>query len=446
MNSGLRQAATVVALSLAACSGRASLPSGPIPPAPAAHGASQARHALTSPIQHVVIIVQENRSFDNLFNGFPGADWASSGKTSLGISVPLQSTTLAVQYDLGHGVQSFLGDYDNGKMDGFDKESSNGKGGVVPPLAPYQYVQASDIGPYRSMATQYVLADRMFASQISSSFSAHQYLIAGQAANTANNPRMAPWGCDSPPSNRVDTLTANRTLGTPVYPCFDYNTLADELDARGIPWRYYAPGASNQVHQGYQWSAFDAVAHIRNGPDWASNVISPQSRMVGDVQKGSLAAVTWIVPDGRDSDHPHIGSNLGPRWVASIVDAIGQSPFWNNTAILVVWDDWGGWYDHVAPPQLDVEGLGFRVPLIVVSPYAKTGYVSHVQYEFGSILKFVESTFGLPTLAASDARANGLDDCFQFGGPPRGFNPFMSHKLDARFGRPYAQGTPPDDD
>jgi phospholipase C len=150
------------------------------------------------------------------------------------------------------------------------------------------------------------------------------------------------------------------------------------------------------------------------------------------VEGGSLASVTWVTPSFINSDHATSHSKTGPDWVASLVNAVGESPFWYDTAIFVMWDEWGGWYDHVPPPYVDYDGLGMRVPLLVISPYAKENYVSHVQYEHGSILRFVEDTFGLPRLAASDARANSpAPDCFDFSQAPRRFVPFPA-KMSAR--------------
>jgi phospholipase C len=170
------------------------------------------------------------------------------------------------------------------------------------------------------------------------------------------------------------------------------------------------------------WSVYDAIDYIRHGSDWTRNISSPETNIFTDLQTGNLPAVSWIVPDFQNSDHPSSGSNTGPSWVTSIVNAVGQSKYWNNSAIVIVWDDWGGWYDPVAPPKLDYAGLGFRVPMLVVSPYARQGYVSHTQYEFGSILKFVEEAFGLPSLGATDARATSIDDCFNFTQSPTPFS------------------------
>ena len=136
-------------------------------------------------------------------------------------------------------------------------------------------------------------------------------------------------------------------------------------------------------------------------PIGRKDVISPETAVLTDVAAGKLASVTWVVPDLANSDHPASLSATGPDWVASVVDAVGASAYWSSTAIVVDWDDWGGFYDHVAPPQLDVDGLGFRTPMIVISPYAKTEYVSHIRYESTSVVKFIEATFGLPTLSTA---------------------------------------------
>ena len=180
-----------------------------------------------------------------------------------------------------------------------------------------------------------------------------------------------------------------------------------------------AVGTSSDI-----WSSYRSIGHIRYGPDWSADVLSPQTRFFDDVRRGKLAAVTWITPTCRNSDHANCGGKHGPDWVASLVDAVGASKFWDTSAVFVFWDDWGGWYDHVPPPYEDYDGLGIRVPMLVISPYAKAGYVSHVRYEHGSILKFIEDQFGLARLAPSDERANSpAGDCFDFSQPPRPFEP-----------------------
>ncbi len=148
-----------------------------------------------------------------------------------------------------------------------------------------------------------------------------------------------------------------------------------------------------------------------------------------------MRTVSWVTPSCANSDHAGCGSKTGPSWVASLVNAIGKSQYWKSTAIFIFWDDYGGWYDDAAPQLVDYDGLGLRIPLLIVSPYAKHGYVSHVHYENGSILKFIEDQFGLPRLAASDTRANSPElDAFDFNQPPRPFSPIAA-PLDERYFR-----------
>jgi phospholipase C len=360
-----------------------------------------------SHIQHVVIIVQENRTFDNLFTGFPGADTATSGLDHTGATRKLVPEPLNAPGDWGHGFDNCASAYDGGKMDGFDLDKP-----VQDPATNYSYVRRSDVTTYWTLASKYTLADRMFQSDCGSSFPAHQYLIAGQTGSEVT-PKGNPWGCDTKKSRSF---------------CFDYPTLGDELDKAGRTWRYYAHGtdlATPAKYNGYL--AYDAIRHIRYGPDWTPDHIGiPETTIFSDIQNGSLADVSWVTPTCGNSDHPGCGApggQTGPAWVGAVVNAVGQSKYWNNTAILIVWDDWGGLYDHVRPAQISSDGLGFRVPLIVVSPYAKAGYVSHVNHEFGSILHFTENIFGLPSLQTADARADDLADCFDFAQSPRAFQP-----------------------
>jgi phospholipase C len=419
---------------------------------------SRAR-ALVSPgasgkITHVVIIVQENRSFDNMFQGYPGANTRASGVNSLGQTIALQPVSLATQYVIDHSSTAFFAACDGTpkgrdcKNDGFDLEATE----LGPPNPQFVYVPHTESQPYFDMAKEFVLSDKTFTSQLDESFVAHQYVIAAQAAASVNLPSMQAWGCDGNPQDTVQTLTKQREIGPSQAPCFDYNTLADELDAKSLTWRFYTselencptctgPGQSN----GSEWSGFQAVKHIRYGPDWA-NVISPQKKFIRDVAKGTLSNVTWITPICVDSDHCACGGGLGPEWVASLVNAVGKSSFWDSTAIFVFWDDWGGLYDHVAPPYKDFDGLGFRVPMIILSPYAKQNYVSHVQYETSSILTFTEDQFGLARLAKADARASSPEaDAFDFAQSPRPFVPIKTkHGTDFFLAQPEDH-RPPDD-
>ena len=399
-------------------------------------------------IKHVVIVVQENHSFDNLFGTFKGADGATSGKNSTGGTVKLKKSKLfdPKQYENSHSA--FQVEYDNGKMDGWDKVYVNSK---YCPTCAYEFVNPKQIKPYWTMAKQYGLADHMFPTETSGSFSAHQDLIRGSSALTSQEslidfPTHGPWGCDAAPGTTTPLITPTKYVQSGPFPCSNkfpsspgYATLRDLLDAKSVSWKYYTPDLFKGGLPGAYWDAFDVVYPVRNGPEWTANISSPETNVFNDITAGNLPAVSWVIPDGANSDHAGFGtSDTGPSWVASVVNAIGASQYWSSTAIVIVWDDWGGWYDHVAPPQLDYAGLGFRVPMIVVSPYAKPGYVSHTQYEFGSVIRFVEDTWNLGRLGTTDTRANSMSDMFDFNKPRRKFR-----AIPAKYSRSFFEHHPP---
>ncbi len=442
-------AVLVAALGLAACSsGGSSIFSGGPPFGNASSGSG------SSPIQHVIIVVQENRSFDQMFATYPGADGATSGCMKTSASVPLRNkhhgsgcpsgdqvvalkkVDLSTNCDPGHGYHGFLRNLDGGNMDGFGLGNGGCNGHTT---ATYSYVDPNQIAPYWDMANQYVLGDHLFQTQGSGSFTAHQDLIAAGTMTNAkktisivDDPTSTPWGCDAGPGVKTNELKYVskhlQYIKKGPSPCFTYSTLRDLLDAKSVSWKYYSPPI---VHgEGALWNAFDAIQVVRYGPEWGTNVTSDNTLIFDDIQNNALPSVSWVIPDRPSSDHPVPGSegDIGPSWVASIVNAVGQSPYWNTTAIVVVWDDWGGWYDNVAPPITDHwGGLGFRVPMLVVSPYtvvgsgSQGGYISHTPYEFGSILKFIENNWGLGTLGKTDKRATSIVDCFDFTQSPRKF-------------------------
>ncbi len=377
-------------------------------------------------ITHVIYIVQENRSFDNLFHGYPGANTVSRGKNSKGQWITLQPAPLSDKYVIDHSLQAMISACrGTGKlpgtdcrMDGFDKEESFGG----PANPEYVYVPHGDSKPYFDMAHEGVLADDMFQSQLDESFVAHQYVIAAQAAWSVDLPDGR-WGCNGKAYDQVAIITPQRTISKQTQPpCYDYQTLGDELDKAGLSWRFYASSYGASYDNGAEWSAYQAVKHIYDGPDWKKDVINPNWRFITDVRAGKLANFTWITPVCDDSDHVNCPDGYGPSWVSALVNTVGRSKFWNSTAIFIQWDDWGGLYDHVPPPYQDRDGLGFRVPLLMLSPYARAGRVSHVQYETASVLRFAEDLFGLGQLALADRRANSpAKDCFDFNQPPRAF-------------------------
>jgi phospholipase C len=392
-------------------------------------------------IEHVVIIFQENRTPDNLFHGLPGADIANSGLNTAGQTIPLSPIALANSYDLSHAHKAFVLMYDNGKMDGANRvrpTCETDATSCLPPNPQYQYVEPSDVQPYFQMAEQYTFGDRMFQTNEGPSFPAHQFIIAGTSAPTATsdlfaaeNPILtggnafANAGCAAPSNETVALIDPFGNENQSQFPCFEHQTLGDLLDAAGISWKYYAPSS------GSIWTAPNAIQHVRYGADWA-NVIIPETQVLTDIANGNLAGVTWVIPNGLSSDHAGINDGSGPSWVTSVVNAIGNSQFWSSTVILISWDDWGGWYDHVTPTIVNSYEYGFRVPLIVISPYAKNAYVSHVTHNFGSFLKFTEEVFNLPSLGYADAVADDLSDCFDFNQTPTAFQPFAA-KLDASY-------------
>ena len=440
-------------LVLAGCGGGGGSSPGPPPP-----GATPTPLPTGSPapraIKHVVIIFQENRTVDNLFNGFPGADTVQSGQNSSGQTVALQPVDIAAPYDLDHSHHGFTTEYAGGAMNGFDNVGSSACTTCpAPNVRAYGYVPQSETQPYWAMARQYAFADRMFQTNEGPSYPAHQYIISGTSLLTTSSPLLAAEnpnvpgganttaGCDAPAGTTVALIDpASGDESQRAAPCGDHPVLFDLLDARGVSWRYYQP----RIGAGL-WYAPDAIQHIRNGPDYA-NVSTPSTNIISDVQSGKLAQVSWVIPTAAASDHAKSTDGTGPAWVASVVNAIGASPYWSDTAIFITWDDWGGWYDHVKPQQFNAYELGFRVPLIVVSPYARPAYVSHVQHEFGSILKFTETTFGLGTLGYTDARADDLSDCFNFAQQPIAFRTIQSSRRASYFQQLPADTRSPDDD
>jgi phospholipase C len=407
-------------------------------------------------IQHIVIIVQENRTPDNLFHGLPNADIADSGVNSKGETIPLTPVELETNYDLDHSHAAFLAMYDGGKLHGADKVKV-----ICYPHVPhcpdansqFHYIDSDEAQPYLQMAEQYTFADRMFQTNQGPSFPAHQFIISGTSAPTATSKLFAAEnviippnrhndeaaGCAGPPDETVAMIDPLGSEAIKQFPCFEHPTLVDLLNSHGISWKYYAPSA------GSIWTGPNAIRHLRFGSAWR-NVIIPQTKVLSDISNGHLAQVTWVIPDGRASDHAGVNDGSGPSWVASLVNAIGNSTFWPSTVILITWDDWGGWYDHVVPTVMNSYEYGFRVPLIVMSPYAKKGYVSHLTHDFGSLLHFTESVFRLPTLGYADSLADDLSDCFDFTQQPSPFQPFDSKYDAVYFLNDRRPSLDPDDD
>ena len=406
-------------------------------------------------VQHIVIVFQENRSPDNLFHGLPGllpaADIANSGQNSSGQTIALTPSPLATTFDLGHTHADFQRMYNNGQMNGADLNPCFPQTGTSCPFAPqFEYVNPADVAPYFSIAVNYGFANRMFQSNQGPSFPAHQFIIGGTSQLSAtslffasDNPNApnglnSSNGCDAASTTRVGAVGPNG-MSTTTHPCFEHATLTDLIDnppagaRQGLSWRYYTP------KEGGLWTAPNAIRHmcqpkgvpaVCRGPDWTNGkiVINP-AQVLTDIQQNNLASVSWVIPTLQESDHAKANDGSGPSWVASVVNAIGNSPYWKNTVILIAWDDWGGWYDHVPPPVDPKYGYyenGFRVPLLVVSAYTPAGYVSQQTHTFGSVLKFIESAYSLPLISPGnfvDSRSDDLSDFFNFKQTPRTFVP-----------------------
>jgi phospholipase C len=329
-------------------------------------------------IQHIVIVMQEARSFDDLFCGYPGSDGKCAHQT-----IPLEANcTLSDTFqDVRRERKSLNFGIEHAVCPGH-------------PRPEYAHAPKAEVAPYYRIAQQYALGDLMFSSTDNPTFEAHQYLIAAQAGNAENEPfGKTSDGC-------VYEQLVHQLHGGKIDACFAYKTLGDELTEAGLTWSYYH--TADRKHPIVD--TWDAYGWIKGG----SSGTSPSSKFIQDVAAGKLASVTWVTPSFADSDLSGSLSSCGPNWVVSVVNAVGESQFWNTSAIVILWSGFGGWYDHVPPPYVSVDGLGFRVPVLVVSPFARTGYVDHVQFETASVLRFVEDTFALNPLAASDRRAHDL--------------------------------------
>jgi phospholipase C len=390
-------------------------------------------------IQHVIFIIKENRTFDHFFGTFPGVNGATTAKDSTGSVVSLAAASdTNFGCDIDHSYQGAHTGYDCGLMDMFDLigYSTTKTGCVTTVLPPYtnhsltQFVQ-SQIPNYWSYAQHFVLGDHMFSSVMGPSYPNHLFTIGSQSGGpftgqgAINNPTggtgtSGGWGCDMT-GQVVQTLP----YGPPVCPastsygshssCWNFTVLPDEIEAAGLDWRYYAPavGAS-----GYIWSSLNAIHHIRDVPTEWSKVV-PYTQFITDATAGTLPAVSWVTFPFECSDHAPASVCEGENYAVQVLNALMQGPDWCTSAAFVVWDDFGGFYDHLPPPNTtstvaDVYGPGFRVPLLVISPYAKPAFIDHAPYEFSSLLKFAEVTFGLAPLTLRDTNTNNLLNSFNF--------------------------------
>ncbi len=356
------------------------------------------------PIKHIVIFIRENRSFDNMFGLFPGADGTAYGRTPRGTRVPLGTASDHTLLDIAHSGVASQTAIDNGRMNGFSLLPGAIQDGHNASLTEFHQ---SQIPNYWRYAKRFTLDDHFFSTIAGASLPNHLVTIAGTSMNTDDNPILnAPnsWGCDSGKHTLVDAV--NPLTGHHYFtkPCFNNKTLVDELQAAHISWKYYAPP---RYHSGYIWSSLDSIRHIRYSSLWSQDVV-PDSQFTRDLANGTLPTVSWLVTSEQRSDHPPFSICVGENWVVHELNSLMRSRDWKSTVVFMAWDDFGGFYDHVPPPRLNAIALGPRVPSIVISPYARPHYIDHARYDFASILRYIENTYHLRPLAYYDTHAQSI--------------------------------------
>ncbi|HXJ62300.1 MAG TPA: alkaline phosphatase family protein [Actinomycetota bacterium] len=417
----IRRAAIAIALIGAAVAGLALLP---VPHAAATERAptiGQARRHL----KHIVFVIKENRTFDTYFGQFPGADGATRGQRCNGTWVPLRQAADrqdGPSHDFAAGIRVVNG----GKMNCFDALWDGHD------LKSYVQYRRWQIPNYWRYAERFTLADRFFSSVYGHTMVEHLWSVAGQSDRFLGpaEPFPAPIEyCDDPRelalsfkvlgpegTARAFSLEEQARLGALKQywmkrrACTDIPVLPDRLSAHGISWKYYS-GAGGWAQP------LRLIRHVRFGPEWR-NVV-PGSSFLTDVAAGRMPAVSWVVPPVPESDHPPYSVCDGENWTVRLLDGIMRSPAWASTAVVVVWDDFGGFYDHVPPPHDDLYGLGPRVPALIISPWARRGFVDHTTYEFSSVLRLIEDLWNLAPLGDRDAVAADLLAAFNFDRPPR---------------------------
>nr|MDQ2828241.1 hypothetical protein [Chloroflexota bacterium] len=279
----------------------------------------------------------------------------------------------------------------------------------------YQQYDQSDIPNFWSYAQHFALGDHMFSSVAGSTLPNHLYAVAAQAGGIVTNVQNwhNGWGCDSGPGAYVLRLTSSGKLAG-ASPCVGFPSLAESLEKAHVSWRYYSDVLGRL---GYIWSTLDSFPAIRNTALWHERVFD-QANFQADAKAGRLPAFSWLTPTYRASNHPPFGICDAENWFVTKMNALMQGSDWTSTAVYLVWDDFGGFYDHVAPPTVDALGLGPRVPFLLISPYAKRGYIGRQTYSFASVLKTVEDLNGLPPLAQADRTARDTLDLFDFAQRP----------------------------
>lgn len=365
------------------------------------------------PIKHIIIMVKENRSFDNLFGRFKGANGTTYYRKN-GQKLKLGKAPDQLRNDILNNYLATKNAIDGGRMDGFYKASGAVRFG-------HDYADSqfppSAMSSYFAYARRYSLADRYFGTVASASFPNHLVLVSGQNLGVIDNPYDPPsqgrWGCDAQSSVHVSVLTKGRVRSR--FPCWKVNTVADEANAAGVSWKYYVSPAGQRS---YVWSTFDAIKQIRDDPRQWSNVQDP-SQFMADLSSGKLPALSWLIPPFDKTEHIPASECVGQNWTTDQINAVMNSQYWQNSVIIVTWDDYGGFYDHVAPPRKNAYGLGPRVPLLVISPFTRPHLIYRAPLDHRSIIRFVEDTLGLPRLTDYNRSAGSLAPMLNVSQPPQ---------------------------
>ncbi|MBO0682325.1 MAG: phospholipase [Candidatus Dormibacteraeota bacterium] len=382
-------------------------------------------------IRHVVVIMQENRSFDEYFGTYPGADGLPRQDGQFTSCVPDPAGGCQRPYHDPnpingggpHSAVNATADIDGGKMDGFIAQAGLGHRGCGNTTNPactnsaqadvMGWKDARDIPNYWTYARDFTLQDHMFESNASWSLPEHLFLVSEWSARCRN--AQNPNSCvnqlqnPNPPSNsrRVKNAGNATAAGAPVPSLYAWTDLTWLMNRDHVSWRYYvAPGTEPDCEDASEQTCVQkgqdaGTPGIWNPLPWFTDVrqdhqlgnIQDLSHFTSDAQSGRLPAVSWVVPNGKDSEHPPASVSTGQAYVTGLVNTIMKSPDWNSTAIFLCWDDWGGFYDHVQPPAVDQNGYGLRVPAIVISPYARHGYIDHQTLSQDAYAKFIEDDF-----------------------------------------------------
>ena len=368
--------------------------------------------ATLNSIQHIIIIDKENHSFDEMFGRFPGADGTTVGKLPGGQTVALMHSPDHLILDIDHDHAAAAMAIDGGLMDNFSQLQGAIVDGKDYSLSQYW---KSDIPGYWHYAQQYTLDDHFFSNIVGPSFPNHLVLMTANDDNVTGNPVNTEgnsWGCDAGPHAQVRYLKTNGSYGW-TKPCFTLKSMPDLLNKAHISWKFYGP---LQYQSGYVWNAVDYIKQDRYSKFWSKDVVDG-TQFLTDAKSGALPAVSWLNMPWDQSEHPPWSMCVGEKWSEQMINAVMKSPDWSSSVIILTWDDFGGFYDHVAPPSNGPLGLGPRVPTVVISPYSAQG-VDHTQYDFGSILKLIEQRYDLSPLSTDDANANSLADSLNFAQTP----------------------------